>query len=301
MTPESPGSLTEDRPGAGAAPVGVDARTSGPGWVENRPGRGWLPRFDLSDLFGYRELALRLALRDLKVRYKQTFFGVAWAIIQPLAGVAIFSVVFGNLAKVPSDGLPYPVFAYAGLAVWTYISVSVGSAAESLAQHEALVTKVYFPRLVAPAAAILPGLLDLAISLLVLVVFMAAYSVSPTAALVLLPLWVIAALAVAFGVGALLCALNVEYRDVRYALPFLLQLWLFASPVVYPSSLFHGVGLYLYSINPAVGVIDGFRWSLAGGPAPGASALASLAGFILITVVGLTYFARVERRFADRI
>jgi lipopolysaccharide transport system permease protein len=272
-----------------------------PEWIENRPSAGWLPRFDLSELFAYRELTLLLALRDLKLRYKQTFFGIAWAIIQPLAGVAIFSVIFGHLAKVPSDGLPYPVFAYTGFAVWTYIAASVTGAAESLAQQQALVTKVYFPRLLAPIAAVLPGLVDFAVSLLVLAVFMAAYAVSPTAALITFPLWVAAAVALATAVGVLLSALNVEYRDVRYALPFLIQLGFFASPVVYPTSLFHGVWRYVYSINPAVAVIDGFRWALAGGPAPGAAAFVSLASLIVIMGVALLYFGRVERRFADRI
>ncbi len=301
MSAESPGSITEDRSGAAVKLSAEVPIASRPEWVENRPSRGWLPHFDLSELFAYRELALLLALRDLKLRYKQTLFGVAWAIIQPLAGVAIFSVVFGHLAKVPSDGLPYPVFAYTGFAVFTYLTASVAGAAESLAQQQALVTKVYFPRLLAPVAAVLPGLVDLAVSLLILAVFMAAYAVAPTAALILLPLWVLAAVAVAVAVGVLLSALNVQYRDVRYALPFLLQLWLFASPVVYPSSLFDGVWRYVYSINPAVAVIDGFRWSLAGGPAPGAAALVSLAAWIAIVGVALFYFGRVERRFADRI
>jgi lipopolysaccharide transport system permease protein len=301
MSTESPGSISGDPPRTGFPLSAEVTRARRSEWIENRPSRGWLPRFDLSELLAYRELALLLALRDLKLRYKQTFFGVAWAIIQPLAGVAIFSVVFGHLAKVPSDGLPYPVFAYAGFAVWTYLSTSVTGAAESLAQQEALVTKIYFPRLLAPLAAVLPGLVDLAVSLLVLAVFMAAYTVAPTAALILLPIWVIAAVSVAAAVGVVLSALNVEYRDVRYALPFLLQLWLFASPVVYPSSLFHGVWQYVYSVNPAVAVIDGFRWSLAGGPAPGPEALVSLAAWIVIMGVGLFYFGRVERRFADRI
>jgi lipopolysaccharide transport system permease protein len=300
MTRQSPGSVSAERPGAHLAAGGAPS-ASRPEWVENKPSRGWLPKWDLSELLAYRELALLLALRDLKLRYKQTFFGVAWAIIQPLAAMAIFAVVFGHLANVPSDGLPYPVFAFAGLAVWTYLSAAVAGAAESLAQHEALVTKVYFPRLLAPAAAVLPGLVDLGVSIVVLAVLMVAYGVAPTAALLLLPVWVIAAVAVALAVGVLLSALNVQYRDVRYALPFLLQLWLFASPVAYPSSLFHGFALYLYSLNPAVAVIDGFRWSLAGGPAPGAFALVSLASWAIIATVALVYFTGVEKRFADRI
>lgn len=300
MGTDAPGSITGQRRADPTLPTETGESESW-GWIENRPSRGWLPRLNLREVFAFRELALLLALRDLKLRYKQTVFGVAWAVLQPLAGVAIFSVVFGHLANVPSDGLPYAVFAYAGFALFTYLSASAAGAAESLTQQQALVTKVYFPRLLAPVAAVLPGLVDLAVSLAVLVVFMVADSTAPGLALALFPLWICAAMAVACSVGILLCALNVQYRDVRYALPFLLQLWLFLSPIVYPSSLFHGAWEYVYSINPAVGAIDGFRWSFVGGPSPGTDALVSLVAWLILTSVALFYFGRVERRFADRI
>jgi lipopolysaccharide transport system permease protein len=270
-------------------------------WLENRPSAGWFPRLDLGEAWAYRELTYYLALRDLKLRYKQTAFGVAWALLQPAAGVLVFSIVFGRLAGVPSDGLPYPVFAYAGLSVWIYFSGAVDAAAQSLVEHRDLVTKTYFPRVLAPAAAVLPGLLDLAISWIILAILMLAYGVAPSLAVLLLPLWVLAAVLVALGAGLWLSALNALYRDVRYALTFLLQLWLFASPVVFPSSLVDGAWRYLFGVNPVVGVLDGVRWSLIGGPAPGVQdAVSALAAAILL-VTGAVYFRRVERRIADRI
>lgn len=282
--------------------AGADAAASarvGAGWVENRPSTGWFPRVDLRELWAYRELALVLALKDLKVRYKQTFFGVAWALLQPLLGVLIFSVFLGRLAGVPSDGIPYPVFVYAGLSIWIYFSTSVTAAAQSLVDNRELVTKVYFPRLLAPLAAVFPGLLDLVIGLGILAVFMAAYGVVPGAAIVLLPAWILAALVLAIAVGLWLSALNVKYRDVRYALGFLMQVWLFASPVVFPSSLVDGAWRYAFAANPMVAVLDGFRWSLIGAPHPGLDGLISLAVGIVILASGTAYFRRVERSFAD--
>jgi lipopolysaccharide transport system permease protein len=268
-------------------------------WNENRPSSGWFPRLRLGEVWRYRELVAALAARDLRLRYRQTFFGVAWAVIQPLAGAAIFAVVFGRLAGLPSDGIPYAVFVYAGLILWTYVANGVTSAAQSLAGNRALITKVYFPRLAAPIAAILPGLLDLGISLVVLALLMAAEGVTPTAAMATLPLWLLAAGAVALGAGLFLSALNVRYRDVQYALPFLVQTWLFVTPVVYPSSLFDDWSRYLFALNPLVGVVDGFRWSLVAGPAPGADGLVSLAAGVLLLAGGLLYFRKVERTFAD--
>ena len=268
-------------------------------WIENRPSTAWLPRIGLRKLWSYRELAFFLAQKDLKVRYKQTALGVAWAVIQPLAAVAIFTIVFGRLADLPSDGIPYAVFVYSGLIVWTYVSRSVDAAAQSLVQNTALVTKVYFPRLLAPIAAVVPGLLDFAISLALMAVFMVVYGVVPTLAVVLLPVWILAAVLTVLAVGLWLSALNVTYRDVRHTLPFLIQVWLFASPVVYPASLFEGAWLYVYALNPMVGVLEGFRWSLVAGPPPGGELFVSLAVVLLVFAGGLVYFLKVERRFAD--
>lgn len=268
-------------------------------WVENRAPRGWRPRIHLRELWNYRELAYFLALRDLQLRYRQTFFGVAWALLQPLAGVAVFSVVFGRLASVPHDGIDYPVFVYAGLAIWVLFATGIDRAAQSLVEEPDLVTKVYFPRVLAPAGAVLPGLLDLAVSLVMLAGFMLAYGVSPGTEIVLLPVWIAWAVLVTMGVGLWLSALNVQYRDVRHALAFVIQVWFFASPVVFASSVFDGAWEYVFAANPMVGVIDGFRWSLLSGPAPGTADLISLGAGLLILIGGAIYFQRFERRFAD--
>jgi lipopolysaccharide transport system permease protein len=269
-------------------------------WLENKPPLGRFPRIDVRQLWTYRELAFFLALRDLKLRYRQTFFGIAWAILQPLAGVVVFSVVFGHLVDVPTDGVPYPVFVYAGLAIWTLFSTGLERASQSLVENTELVTKVYFPRILAPLAAVLPGLLDIAVSLVILAIFMAAYQVGTSAALVLLPIWIWAAIAVTTGAGLWLSALNVQYRDVRHTFTFLVQVWLFASPVVYASSALEGAWRYVFAANPMVGVIDGFRWSLfADSPPPPAQDLISLAAGALLLCGGAIYFQHFERRFAD--
>jgi lipopolysaccharide transport system permease protein len=208
-------------------------------------------------------------------------------------------VVFGRLVEVPSDGIPYTVFVYAGMIVWTYFANAVGVAAESLVENQSLLTRVHFPRLVSPLAATLPGLLDLTISLAVLAVFMVVLDVTPTAALLLLPLCVLALVALAAGVGMFLSALNVQYRDVRYALPFLIQIWFFATPVVYPSSLFEGWSRYAFAVNPLVGLVDVFRWSVVAGPAPPVADTISLGVGALFITGGLVYFRKVEKRFAD--
>ena len=268
-------------------------------WVENAPSRGWFPRLDVAELWASRELVLILALRNVKIRYKQTVLGVGWAVLQPLAAVAIFTVVMRRLANVPSEGIAYPVFVYGGLAVWIYFANGANTAAESLAQYRDLVTKVYFPRLLAPLAAILPSLIDLGISILAVGVFMAIFGVTPGWAIVLLPLWIVAAIGTTFGVGVWLSALNARYRDVRNALTFLLQIWLFATPVAYPSSLVHGGWRFLLYVNPVAGVVTGFRWSLVGAQRPGLAALVSLASGLVVLASGLVYFARIERRLAD--
>jgi lipopolysaccharide transport system permease protein len=286
-----------------AAAVTPESVSAGTGnrkrWVENAPSRGWFPRLDVAELWASRELVLILALRNVKIRYKQTVLGVGWAIFQPLAAVAIFTVVMRRLAHVPSEGIPYPVFVYGGLAVWIYFANGANTASESLAQYRDLVTKVYFPRLLAPLAAVMPSLIDLGISILAVGVFMAVFGVAPGWEIVLLPLWIVAAVATTFGVGVWLAALNARYRDVRNALAFLLQIWLFATPVAYPSSLVHGAWRFLLYLNPIAGVVTGFRWSLVGAQRPGLAALVSLASGLVVLASGLVYFARIERRLAD--
>jgi lipopolysaccharide transport system permease protein len=271
-------------------------------WVENRPSRGWFRGLNFGELLRYRELIGFFALKELKVRYKQTLFGVGWAVLQPVAAMGIFTLVFGRFTGLPSDGLPYAVFVLAGLTVWLYFSNTIRTASESLVEDPSLVTKVYFPRVLAPAGAVLPGLVDLGVSLVVLAVLMAALEVGPDAAVLLLPLWILAAVAVALGAGLWLSALNVLYRDVRSIVPFLLQVWLFASPVVFPSSIIdEAPENQLFALNPLVGVLDGFRWSLLDAPPPGPEDLLSLASGLLLVITGLAYFRHAERQFADQI
>jgi lipopolysaccharide transport system permease protein len=272
---------------------------TGAGWTELGPSRGWRSQLDVREIWQYRELALFLALRDLRLRYRQTVFGVAWAVLQPLLVVAIFTLVFSRVDALRTSGIPYVVFAYAGIVIWSYASTSVDAAARSLIEDRSLVERVYFPRLLAPFAAALPGLLDLAISLLVLAAFMAIFAVGVPLTALLLPAWVLAAMLVALGAGFWLSALNVQYRDVRYALTFGLQVWFFATPAVYTSSLVHGGWRWVYSANPLVGVIDGFRWAVLGAPAPPVADLASAASGLALIVTGTMYFHAVQRRFAD--
>jgi lipopolysaccharide transport system permease protein len=268
-------------------------------WVENRPPARWLPRLDARELWDHRELVFVLALKDLRVRYKQTLFGLAWAVVQPLLAALTFTVFLGRLAHVPAGGMPYPVFVYAGMTLWLYVSTAVSSSAQSLVDNRNLVTKVYFPRLLAPIAGVVPGLVDLLPALAILAVFLGIYGVAPGWALVLLPVWIVVAAVLALAVGLWLAGLNVKYRDVRYALPFLLQVWLFGSPVVYASSLVHGGWRWAYAANPMTAVLEGFRWSVAGGPAPGIEALVSLAVTLVLLAGGFLYFRRVEQYFAD--
>jgi lipopolysaccharide transport system permease protein len=267
-------------------------------WTENRASRG-LRAVRLGELWAYRELAYFLALRDVKARYKQAAFGVAWAVIQPIAGVALFTFVFQRLASVESDGIPYPVFSLVGFLAWTYFASTLTAAVASLVANSALVTKVYFPRLAAPVSALLPGLINLLPGLPVLAILMLHYGVAPNLALLALPACLAWLVAAALGVGLLLSTLNVRYRDVGSVVPTLLQLWLFASPVAYPTSLVPHAWLWVYSLNPMTGIIDALRWSLVAGPAPGPEVLVSLAGTAVLLVAGLFYFAASERRFAD--
>ena len=269
------------------------------GWIENRPTSGVIVWPSLAELAAYREVVLFLALRQLQIRYKQTYVGVAWTILQPLAAATIFTFVFDRLIAVPVEGVPYLVFAFAGLAAWMYFSGAVGGATWSLVENEELVTKTYFPRLLAPVAAVVPGVLDLAIWLVVLAAVMVVAGVAPTLAVLTLPLWIAGLVLLAFGVGALLSALHVRYRDIGHLLPFLTQGLLLLSPVAYPSSLVKGDAAALYSLNPLVGLLDGFRWATVGAPAPGTEALLGLPVGLAVVAAGLLHFGRVERRFAD--
>jgi homopolymeric O-antigen transport system permease protein len=270
-------------------------------WNVNAPPSGWWPRLDLRELLAYRELAVAFAVKDLRVRYKQTFFGVAWAVFQPLAAVLIFTVVFGRVAHLPTDGTPYPVFVYSGMAVWLYFSSSVTAAAGSFVENRELVTKVWFPRLVAPLAAVLSPLVDLAISLAILGIFIAGYGVVPGPALASLPIWILAAVFLALATGLWTSALNVKYRDVKHVLPFLLQVWFFASAIVYAGSSLYGQWRWAFALNPVVGLVDGFRWSLISGPAPGLEDLVSLAVGLILLLGGIIYFRRLEQYFGDLI
>jgi lipopolysaccharide transport system permease protein len=267
-------------------------------WIENRPSHG-ARALSLRELWSYRELVWFLALRDIKARYKQALFGVSWAVLQPLLSVAVFTLVFRRVADVSSDGLPYPVFALLGVTVWQYFASTLSGATLCLVANAALVTKVYFPRIVAPLAALVPGMVGLAVASVVLVGMMAWYGVAPGPGIVVLPLCLAALVALALGVGLVLATLNVKYRDVNHVIGVLTQLWMFASPVAYPSSQLPDRWQWVYALNPMSGIIDAFRWSVLNGPAPGWEVLASLATGTAVLVAGIWYFQRTERQFAD--
>ena len=253
-----------------------------------------------TDFWRYRELLYFVAWRDVKVRYKQAALGASWAVIQPLLTMVIFTLFFGRLARVPSDGIPYPLFSFCALVPWTYFSTTLSQAGNSLVSNSSLITKVYFPRLVVPISAVLGGLIDFAIAFVILLLMMAYYGIAPTWAVVTLPAFILFAIATALGVGLWLSALNVKYRDVRYTITFLVQFWLFATPVAYASSIVPERWRPLYGLNPMSGVVEGFRWALLGkSPAPGVLLGVSITVVILILVGGLVYFRRMEAEFAD--
>lgn len=263
------------------------------------PPKGWA-ELRLAELVEYRELAAFLVWRDVKVRYKQTALGVAWAILQPLATMVLFTIVFGRLAGLPSDGTPYPLFALVGLLPWQVFAGSLTGAAQSLVGSAGLITKVYFPRLVVPLASALATLVDFFVASIVLAGLMAYYRVMPTAAVVTLPLFLALALTTALGVGLWFAALNVRYRDVQYVLPFFMQLWLFASPVAYSTSLIHSpLARAVYGLNPMAGAIQGFRWALLGAPPPGVLLWPSVVVAAALFLSGLFFFKRMEETFAD--
>jgi homopolymeric O-antigen transport system permease protein len=236
----------------------------------------------------------------VKVRYKQTALGAAWAVLQPLTTMVVFSIFFGRLAKMPSDGVPYPVFAFCALLPWQLFAFALTESSNSVVSNQRLITKVYFPRLIIPIAAVAVGLVDFAIAFLVLAAMLVYYGIHPGVAMVSVPLWTVLAVATALGVGLWLAALNVRYRDVRYTLPFVAQLWLFVTPVAYPASIVPDAWRPLYALNPMVGVVEGFRWALLGGTgSPNVTVSVSAVVVAATLVSGLFYFRRVERTFAD--
>jgi lipopolysaccharide transport system permease protein len=255
---------------------------------------------DFQELWDAREILVFFIWRDIKVRYKQTILGGAWAILQPLLAMIIFTIIFGRLANIPSDGIPYPVFAYCALVPWMYFSNSLTLASNSLVQQERLITKVYFPRILVPVAAVVAGLVDLGIAFLALMGLQLYFGIAPGVEVIVLPLLVLLATATAIGVSLWLSALNVQYRDVRYVVPFLVQFWLFATPIAYPASLIPDQWKLLYGLNPMAGVVEGFRWALLGQVEPPwlLLAISTLMVFALIAG-GLYYFRRMELTFAD--
>ena len=267
--------------------------------IVNRPSRGAVA-LGLRELWRYRELLYFLSWRDIKVRYKQTALGAAWAIIQPFFTMVVFSLFFGRLAKMPSDGVPYPLFAYAALVPWTFFANSLSESSNSLVSSANLIKKVYFPRLVVPLSSVMSGAVDFLLAFLVLMGMMLFYGIVPTANIVWLPLLLLLAFGTALGVGLLFSALNVQYRDVRYTLPFISQIWLFATPIAYPSSLLPEPWQAIYGLNPMVVVVEGFRWALLGThTAPGLTIVVSSLITVGLLIGGIVYFRRVESTFAD--
>lgn len=263
------------------------------------PSTSWVP-LQLGELWAYRDLLYFLIWREVKVRYKQTALGIAWAIIQPFFTMVVFSVFFGKFGKMPSDGLPYPIFAYAALLPWQLFAFALTESSNSVVANQRLITKVYFPRLIMPLATVGVGLVDFAVASVVLAGLMAYYGIAPGAAAWTVPLWALLAMLTALGAGLWLSALNVRYRDVRYTVTFLTQVWLFATPVAYSSAIVPEPWRPVYALNPMVGVVEGFRWALLGtADPPGPMAAVSLLTVAALVTSGLFYFRRVERTFAD--
>ena len=264
-----------------------------------KPKKGW-QLVDFKELSEYRDLFYFLVARDIKVRYKQTVLGGLWAIIQPFFSMIVFTLFFGRLAKIPSDGIPYPVFNFSAMVAWTYFANAVTNSGNSLIMDANLISKVYFPRLIAPLTPVLAGLLDFSIAFIVLILMMLHFRIYPNIMILYLPLLVILMMLTASGVGMLLAALNAKYRDIRYTIPFLVQLWLFASPVVYPASMLPEKYRLVYALNPMVGVIEGFRSALLGTIAfPKQILLISTLMSMILFISGMFYFKQTERYFAD--
>ncbi len=295
------GNVTEQEAETGSASVPATRAEPRPTYhLRIEPSRGWVS-LKLRELWEYRELLYFLTWRDVKVRYKQTVLGAAWAIIQPFFTMVVFSLFFGNLAKIPSDGIPYPIFSYAALVPWTFFANGMSQSSNSLVGAANLIKKIYFPRLVIPISAVVSGVVDFALAFIVLLGMMLAYGIVPTINVIFLPLLLLLAFVTALGVGMWLSAMNVQFRDVRYTVPFLTQFWMFATPIAYPSSLIQNDLLRtIYGINPMTGVIEGFRWALLNtDTAPGSMVIVSSLAAVALLVSGAFYFRRMEKTFAD--
>jgi lipopolysaccharide transport system permease protein len=266
--------------------------------VHIEPTKGW-SALNLKEFWKYRELLYFLTWRDIKIRYKQTALGAAWAIIQPFFTMVVFSLFFGRLAKIDSDGVPYPIFSYTALLPWTLFAQSLNQASNSLVGSSHMITKVYFPRLVVPVSSVLSGVIDFFIAFIVLIGMMIFYRIWPTWGSIYLPFFLLLTLITGLGVGLWLSALNVQYRDIHYMVPFLIQFWMFATPIVYSSSILPEPWRTLYGLNPMVGVVEGFRWALLGTTPPGPMIVLSTAMAIFLLISGTYYFRRLERTFAD--
>jgi lipopolysaccharide transport system permease protein len=267
--------------------------------IRIEPSKGWVC-LKLAEIWAYKELLYFLIWRDIKVRYKQTVLGAAWAIIQPFFTMVVFSLFFGKLAKIPSDGVPYPIFSFAALVPWTFFSNGLSKASNSLVSSSNLIKKVYFPRMVIPISNVLSGIVDFVIAFVTLLVMMLYFGITPTINVLWLPFLLLLAAMAALGVSLWLSAMNVQFRDVQYIIPFIVQAWLYATPIAYPSSLLSEPWKTLYAINPMVGVVEGFRWALLGtDTAPGMMVLVSTLVAIVVLVSGLFYFRRLEKTFAD--
>lgn len=264
------------------------------------PSKGWVS-LKLGELWEYRELLYFLTWRDIKVRYKQTVLGASWAILQPFMMMVVFSLFFGRLAKMPSDGIPYPIFSYTALVPWTFFASGLSMSSNSLVGSASLIKKVYFPRLVVPISSVISGVVDFVLAFGVLLLMMLFFGIVPTVNIVWLPFFLLLAFITALGVGMWLSAMNVQFRDVRYTIPFLTQFWMFATPIVYPSSLIENELLRtLYGINPMAGVVEGFRWALLGSEtAPGPIIIVSSMAALFLLITGMFYFRRMEKTFAD--
>lgn len=264
------------------------------------PSRGWLP-IDLRELWEFRDLLYFFVWRDIKVRYKQTFLGFAWAVIQPLSAMVIFSLFFGSLAKIPSDGIPYPIFAYTALLPWTLFSESMTRSTNSMVMNANIIQKVYFPRVALPISSVLSPLLDFGIAFVILILMMIYFNITLTINIIWLPAFILLAMLTSLGIGLWTSALNAMYRDFQYVIPFIVQIWMFASPVVYPVSMIPEKYQFLYGLNPMAGVIEGFRWALLGTEAPGSVIIVSVAIAVLILVSGAFFFRRMQKMFADEV